>query len=154
MWLDCFIRNVSLENLESVYDEYADYFVFKPVPIWIDNGTESEPDPELLGYHVKVKAGFYNKAKAQYPGKIYLYQEVDEKLRTNGCPLHVFGPGGGIDTAIDTDDETTFCRFNVQTDFGLTGDRKKAFKIDAGNLAELTAQEITAKGIELDNESN
>jgi hypothetical protein len=152
--LDVFIRNVNSEALDSIIEEYQKHFICAPVPLWIDNGTEEEPAPELLGYHAKVSSVFYKNAKEKWPTKIYLYQKLIAKFRNNGCPMHVFGPGGCIDTAIDTEDEATFVRFEIGSDVAISADRKKAFKIYYNKLTELTAEEIAEKGISLDNESN
>ena len=150
---DVFIRNVTEENLAAVVEEYRDHFLSQPVPLWTDNGTEEEPDPELLGYHAKVTSKFYRKAKLRYPGKIYLYQNVVDKISKTGCPPHVFGPGGCIETQIDPDgDEDDVCRFHIGKDYAVSTDRRKAFKIDSGAVVEMTAQEVSDNGITLETE--
>jgi hypothetical protein len=147
--LDVFIRNVTPEQLEAVVSEYPKDFICAPVPLWIDNGTEEEPAPELLGYHAKVTSKFYAKAKSKYSTKIYLYQKLTAKFRANGCPMHVFGSGGGIDTATDTEDDATFARFEVGKDYAISADRKSAFRIYADSLVQMTAQELSDNGIEV-----
>jgi hypothetical protein len=148
---DVFIRNVTEEQLVAVVEEYQDHFICRPVALWTDNGTEGAPDPELLGYHAKVTSKFYRKAKAKWPAKIYLYQNVIDQISKNGAPPHVFGSGGCIETQIDPDaDEDDVCRFEIGKTYAVSQDRRKAFKIDSGAVVEMTAQEVSDGGIELE----
>ena len=148
---DVFIRNVTGEQLAAVVEEYLDHFIGRPVPLWTDNGTEEEPDPELLGYHAKVTSRFYRKAKIRYPAKIHLYQNVVDQISKTGAPPHVFGPGGCIETQIDPDgDEDTVCRFHIGKAYAVSTDRRKAFKIDSGAIREMTPQEIFMESVQLE----
>lgn len=148
MRLDCFIRNTTQEEMDELYEEFIEYFIAQPVPLWIDNGTEGAPDIELLGFHVKVLPGFYKAARAVHSTKINLYQSLPQKFKKDKkFPMHVFGSGGSIETASDTDDLDTFCDIHINKDYGLSKSSDKAFKIDKYKLVEMTQEEKDEKGI-------
>jgi hypothetical protein len=143
--IDCFVRNVTAKQMEMIFDEYRLFFAFEPVPLFDTTG--------FLCWHIKVAAKFYKGAKAKYPDKIYLYHHIPEAYKRDGkFPLHVFGSGGQIDDALDTEDETTICAFRINKDYAINTELKQAYKVDAGKLTQLTAEEMAEKSITFEEE--
>lgn len=150
MYIDCFLRNIDDAEMEQIYSDHREYFVNQPVPLYMDNGTVTVQ----LGFHVKTIPSFYAFASGLYNNVVYLYQELPANFRINDkFPMHVFGPGNGIDTAIDPDDADTFCRFEQGQEYAIRHDRAAAYKIHNGQgLVELTQEELDEFGIVLETE--
>lgn len=131
MLLDCFFRNVTDAEMDQIYEDQRYAFVNRPVTLNLDNGVATVQ----LGFHVKIYSESYSDLADSYPTNFYLYQDLPANFRINDkFPMHVFGPGNGIDTAIDptSDDQAQWCRFKQGEQYADSYDGTKTYKIQPG----------------------
>lgn len=151
MYIDCFFVDIDEASMRAFYDANRLSFLFKPVPLIVDNGTEGNPDVEYLGFHLKIKSEAFNILKSLSGDRIFLYHELDDKFRDfENCPKHVFGSGGSIVDAIDPNDLSTFVSLGIKKDYAksMRNDDDDYYKFFNKGLKKMTKAEKAEKGIE------